>query len=50
MMIHKIDPSIDYNQWLKRLDTQYNEPTNQKLLRAPKVVNEVNKKMLICRY
>ena len=31
-------PSVDYNQWLKRLDTQYNEPTNQKLLRAPKIV------------
>ena len=22
LMIHKITPSIDYNQWLKRLDTQ----------------------------
>ena len=22
MMIHKITPSVDYNHWLKRLDTQ----------------------------
>ena len=29
MLIHKIKPSVNYNQWLKRLDTQLNEPTNQ---------------------
>ena len=29
MMIHKINPSVDYNQQLKLLDTQLNEPTNQ---------------------
>ena len=28
-MIYKITPSIDHNQWLKRLDTQLNEPTNE---------------------
>ncbi len=22
-------PSVGYNQWLNRLDTQFNEPTNQ---------------------
>ena len=29
MMIHKITPSVDYNYWLKRLNTQLNKPTNQ---------------------
>ena len=28
MMKHKITPSVDYNQLLKRLDTQLNKPTN----------------------
>ena len=28
MIIHKITPSVDYNKWLKRLDTQLNDPTN----------------------
>ena len=34
MYIHKDDaqnnPSVEYNQWLKRLDTQPNDPNNQK--------------------
>ena len=38
MMIHKITISVDYNQYLKRLDTQLNEPTNQNLIKVPKVV------------
>ena len=25
-------PFVDYNQWLKRLDTQLNKPTNQNTL------------------
>ena len=25
----KITPYVDYNQWLKRLDTQLTEPTNK---------------------
>ena len=29
LMSHKIIPSVDYNYWLKRLDTQLNEPANQ---------------------
>ena len=29
MMIHKIILSVDYKYWLKRLDTQLNEPNNQ---------------------
>ena len=24
-------PSVDYNKWMKRLDTQPNKPTNQNL-------------------
>ena len=26
-LIHKIIPSVDYNEWFKRLDTQLNDPT-----------------------
>ena len=29
MIMHKITPSVDYNKWLKRKDTQLIEPTNQ---------------------
>ena len=29
MIIHKITPYVDYNKWLKRFDTQFNEPANQ---------------------
>ena len=35
-IMHKITPSVDYNKWLKRLDTQPNEPTNS--IKIPKVV------------
>ena len=31
IMIHKITPSVDYKLWLKRLDTQLDEPNNQNL-------------------
>ena len=31
-------------QWLKRLDTQRNEPTNQNLINVPKVLMPTNKK------
>ena len=47
MMIHRITPSVDYNgQWLKGLDTQLNEPTNNNSIKGPKVVKPKNKKML----
>ena len=36
-MIHKILLSEDYNWWLKRLDTQLKEPTNQSLLKSQKL-------------
>ena len=34
LMIHKITPSVYYNEWFKRLDTQLNDPTNQNSLRT----------------
>ena len=46
MMTHKITPSVDYNYWLKRLNSQLNEPTNQDLIEVPKVVETTNKKTL----
>ena len=42
MMIHKSTPFVDYNWWLKCLDTQLNEPTNQNAIKAPKVVKPTN--------
>ena len=47
MIIHKIPTSVDYNYWLKRLDTQLNETTNQNSLKVPKVVNPMNKKTIL---
>ena len=35
MMIYKIIPSVDYNQWLKRLDIQLNELTDQNSKNSP---------------
>ena len=35
---NKTNPSVDYNQWWKRLDTQLNKPTNQNSIKVPKVV------------
>ena len=34
-------------QWLKRLDTQLNEPINQNSIKVPKVVKPTNKKTLL---
>ena len=44
MMIHKLIPSVDYNLWLKRLDSQLNEPKTSKFKKGPKVVKPMNKK------
>ena len=44
MMTHKITPSVDNNKWLKRLDIHLNKPTNQKLVKVPKVVQPTDKK------
>ena len=43
-MINKVTFSEDYNKWLKRLVTQLNEPTNQNLIKVPKVVKPTNEK------
>ena len=39
-MIHKITPSVDYNQWLTRLNTQPNETANQNSLKSPKLLSQ----------
>ena len=46
MMIYRINPSVEYNDWLKSLDTQINESTNQNSLKVPKVVNPTNTKKM----
>ena len=46
MMIHKVNPSVNYNYRIKRLDTQLNELTNQNSMKVTKVVKPMNKKML----
>ena len=40
-MIHESTPSVDYNQLLKRLDTQPNEPTNQNSMKVIKPMNKI---------
>ena len=49
MIIHKITPSIDYNWWLKRLDTQLVEPTNPNLFKVFKIIKTTNKKICYCK-
>ena len=44
MIIHKFTAFVDYNQWLKRLDTQINKATNQISKKVTKVVMTLNKK------
>ena len=50
MLIHKITPSLEYNHWFKRLDTQLNELTNQNSIKVPKVIKPTNKKTLLNFY
>ena len=45
-MIQKITSSPYYNQWLKRLDTEINEPTNKNSIKVSKDVTPTNKKTL----
>ena len=40
-------PVVDYNQWLKRMGTQLNKPTNQTSIKVPKFVKPTNKKTLL---
>ena len=46
MMIHKINPFVDYNQWLKRLDTLLNDSTLKCSIKVLNVVKPINKKKL----
>ena len=43
MEIQNIDPqitlSLDYNQWLKHLDTQLNEQTNENSIKSPRLLS-----------
>ena len=49
MMIHNITPSVDYNNWLKCLDTQLNEPTKQ-INNGPQVVEPTFEKTLLLNF
>ncbi len=41
----KNTPSVDLNKWLKLFDTQLNLPTNQILLKSPKLlIQQLNKR------
>ena len=40
-------PFLDYNEWLKRLDTLINEPTNQNSIKVPMVVKPTNNKTIL---
>ena len=46
MLKHKNTPIVD-NYWLKRLDTQLNEPTMKNSIIVLKVVKPTNKKPLL---
>ena len=50
MLIHKITPSVYYNEWLKRLNIQLNKQTNQNSLKVPKVFIPTNKKKLLYNF
>ena len=43
----QITSSVNYNYWLKHLNTQFNEPTNKNPLKVPKVVKPTNKETLL---
>ena len=47
MMINKVNHSVDYNWGLKSMDKHPYEPTNQNLIKVPKVVRPKNKKKKI---
>ena len=47
MMTHKITPFVDYNKWLKLLDTHLNEQNKENSMKVPKVGKPTNKKTLV---
>ena len=44
MLIYQITPSVDYNWWLTRVNTQLNEANHQNSIKVPKVVEPTNRK------
>ena len=44
MMINKFKSLLDNNYWLKLLDPQLNEPTNQNSIKVAKVVKSTKRK------
>ena len=46
MYISRITPSVDYNSWFKRLDTELSNPTN-KINKSLKEVKSTNNKTLL---
>ena len=47
ILIHTITPSIDYNWWLKRLDSQLIIPTNRNSIKVDKLFKPTNKETLL---
>ena len=47
MYIFNNYPSVDFDQWLKRLETQTDESNNQNSIKDPKVVKPTNKNLLL---
>ena len=39
--------SVDYNKWLKHLYTELNKPTNENVMKVPKIFKQTNKKTLL---
>ena len=50
IMPYKIISSVDYNYWLKRVDTQSNEPINQNSIKVSKDVKPTNIKTLLLNF
>ena len=46
-MIHKMNPCVDYYEWLKHLNTQLIKATNQHPVKVSKVVKATNKKTIL---
>ena len=45
MKIHKVNHYVDYNCWLKRLDTQLKKPTNENSSKTPKLLDQRIRKL-----
>ena len=47
MCILRMMSIVDYNEWLKRWNTELNKPTNKNFMKVPKVVKPTNKKVFL---